>query len=274
MTFFSKRQRISKRNNLLPVAFVVTVSLVTVLFGVAQPCQALPKPAKALDYQLSGTVSSQVSKAESTVLTNTKETLADPVNHPVLLTISAKDSSGKTMEGIKISVHSNRGSVDVVEAMDKISTFQTVSADSEASSTLTDKHGQASIRVTTFIPGKAILTIDADGVTLDPVDINFLALPFPSIVTLEVGLPFTQKNLTLYQPAKVNEEKLSEGQKEAMKSFSTGTVVKVPFLLFCLLVVVCIVSPILVLINFINLNILKHNEAYQNKLLQGRSSTH
>jgi len=257
-----------KRNNIILGGVLVCLSLViSGIIGINQ-CQALPQDAKAVDYQLSGNVTSPVSKTESTVIANTTETLADPVNHPIVLTITLRDSSGNPLPDKNVTVESNRGSADIIEAVDKIEKYKAYAAgDSKINSTISDKKGQALIRVTSFIPGTAKLTAVADTITFNPIEVKFLALPFPSTMTFSIDLPFTSRDAVLYEPAKINENQLSTSQKEAMKLYNSGSFVKIPFWIFVIFVLVSIVSPILVIINFINIWRLRRTESDQSKML-------
>jgi len=222
---------------------------------------------------VSAIVDSKVSKAESTVDTSTKETLADPASHSVLLTITVKDADGKPMPNILVAVYSSRGQVDIVEAVSKISEGHAQAAEisqiPDIQKDKTDKNGQVQFRVTSFIPGEAIFNVIADTlVTLDPIKVTFEPLPFPSTITLTVLNPFTGKDITLYSPKKQENSNLSPTQVAAERLVNTGTKIQISywFLLIPVLVVLLIVT--FILLNFLNLRKMRKMEQEQVMLLK------
>ena len=75
--------------------------------------------AEAQNYSTTATVPSPVSVKKSTVDLNASEVLAEPESHSILLTVTLKDDEQKPISNRKVEVVSNRGIVDVIEAVSK-----------------------------------------------------------------------------------------------------------------------------------------------------------
>jgi len=225
--------------------------------------------AQAADVNVSATIESPVSKDESYSNFNTTETLADPVNHPILLTVYLLDSNRKPVAGREVTVTSNRGNVDIIEATSKISQFQIKAAEiSTIQKDKTDNEGKVSFRITSFISGKAILQIIADNIVkLKEQTIQFAPLPFPANLTISVAMPFSQKEWTIFSP-RLQEENLSSLQKEAKTLVNPGTKIKLNFWAVFLALALIILSPFFILLNFINVRKLRKTEKLEIDLLK------
>ena len=225
--------------------------------------------AQAADVNVSAQIESPVSAEKSKVTLNTQETLADPVNHPILLTVILKDKDQKPLPDREVFVTSNRGDVDVIEATSKLSQYQVQAAEiSDMQKDKTNEEGQVSFRITSFIPGKAILQVLADNVVkLATQTIQFTTLPFPTNLTISVTVPFSQKELTIFSP-RLQEENLSPSQKEAKTLANPGTKIKLNFWAVFLALALIIFSPFFILLNFVNVRKLRKTEKLEIDLLK------
>lgn len=225
--------------------------------------------AEAADVTVSAQISSPVSAEKSQITFNTQETLADPVNHPILLTVILKDKDQKFLPNREVFVTSNRGNVDVIEATSKLSRYQVQAAEFSAmQKDKTNEKGQVSFRITSFIPGKIILQVLADNVVqLAPQTIQFKTLPFPSELTIMLVLPWTQKELTMLSP-NLQEENLSPSQKEAKTIANPGTKIKIDFWIFALFSFIAIGLPIFIILTFVNIRKIRRMQKEQILLLK------
>ncbi|MCX6806670.1 MAG: hypothetical protein NT135_00900 [Candidatus Berkelbacteria bacterium] len=210
--------------------------------------------AEAETMNVSASVPSPVSPENSSVKFNTQETLADPVNHPILMTVYLLDSNKKPLAEREVAVTSNRGNVDVIEAISKLSQYKTQAAEVSAmQKDKTDKEGKVSFKITSFVPGKATFQVLADNVVkLTDETVQFKSLPFPTDLTIAVDLLWTQKEWMILSP-NLKEENLSSLQKEARAIANTGVKIKIPFWLFFLAAVLILGSPFFIMLDFINL---------------------
>lgn len=225
--------------------------------------------AQAENVNVGATVDSKVSEANSQVTLNVTETLADPVNHPILLTVILKDKDQKPLPDREVLITSNRGEVDVIEATSKLSHYQVHAAEiSDMQKGKTDEEGQVSFRITSFIPGKAILQVLADNVVkLNTQTIQFKTLPFPAELTITLELPWTQKEWTMFSP-QLQEENLSLSQIEAKAIANPGTKTKINFWVFLLFLLIVVGMPIFIILSFINLRRIRWMEKEQTLLLK------
>jgi hypothetical protein len=197
---------------------------------------------------VSAFVESPVSKDKSKIETSAKETLADPASHSILLSVTLSDKDGKAISDKKVEAYSNRGSVDIIEAISKLPQYKAQASDvSDMQHDQSDSNGLTNFRVTSFVPGEAILSVVADNVVnLGSTKITFLPLPFPANITISVGLP-GQKEWTLISPQE-QENNLSLEQKAAKSLVNTGTKFQIPFWIFVLLVLWFCATPIALII--------------------------
>ena len=244
---------------------------------------ALPSFGLAEDVNVSATVESKVSKAQSSVETNTKETLADPASHSILLTIVLKDADGNPMPNILVIVTSNRGQVDIIEAVSKLASGKTsnrmlgglafgraqAAEVSDMQKDKTDANGQVQFRVTSFIPGEVIFTVLADAlITLDPIKVTFEPLPYPANITVSITNPITGKEIVLYSPKKQIDEGLSGAQITAERLVNTGTKIQLSFWYLAIPILLILLCPLFIILNFFNLRKMRWLEKEQTLLLK------
>ena len=225
--------------------------------------------AQAIDIGMTAQVPSPVSAANSTVALNATETLADPVNHPILLTVYLLDSNKQPLADKEVVITSNRGNVDVIETTSKLSQYQVHAADvADLQKDKTDSGGKVSFRITSFIPGKAIFQVLADNIVkLKDQTVQFNALPFPADLTITIDLLWTQKEWTIVSPH-LQEDKLSPAQKEAKTIAKPGAKIKINFWIFALSIFIVIGMPIFIILSFINLRKIRSMEKEQSLLLK------
>jgi len=245
------------------------IFLVLILLAfIVLPLKALAQ--STADVNVSATVDSKVSKVQSTIDTSTKETLADPASHSILLTITLKDADGNPMPNIPVVVTSSRGQVDIIEAVSKLAPGHAQAAEiSDMQKDKTDENGQVQFRVTSFVPGEAIFTVLADTlVTLAPIKVTFEPLPFPTNITVSVTNPFNHKDITLYSPKKQEDSNLSDTQIAAERLVNTGTKIQLSiwFILTPALIVLLCVT--FIILNFLNLRKMRRMEQEQVSLLK------
>ncbi len=226
-------------------------------------------PAEAETVNVGAQVDSPVSAENSSIQLNAQEVLADPVNHPILLTVYLLDSNRKPVAGREVLVTSNRGNVDIIEATAKISQFQVQAAEVSAmQKDKTDNEGQVSFRITSFIPGKSILQVLADNVVkLEEQIVQFKPLPFPTNLTISVAVPFSEKEWVIFSP-RLQEENLSALQKESKTLVNPGTKIKLNFWVVFLALALIIFSPLFIYLNFINVRKIRLIENEQSLLLK------
>lgn len=216
-------------------------------FGVAKAADELSQ----VDY--TANVISMVSAEKSQVTLNTQETFADPVNHPILLTVTLFNKDQKPLADKDVAVSSDRGKVDIIEPISKISSYQVHAATREIVEDQTDSSGTVQFRITSFIPGLAYLKITADGIVELPSEtIKFTPLPFPAELVVSTSLLGTNKELTLYS-SRIQEENLSATQLEAKRLANPGAKIKINFWAFALFLLLLIGMPIFLVLGFINL---------------------
>jgi hypothetical protein len=177
------------------------IFLVLILLAfIVLPLKALAQ--STADVNVSATVDSKVSKVQSTIDTSTKETLADPASHSILLTITLKDADGNPMPNIPVVVTSSRGQVDIIEAVSKLAPGHAQAAEiSDMQKDKTDENGQVQFRVTSFVPGEAIFTVLADTlVTLAPIKVTFEPLPSQLILPSASLIPLIIKTSPYIRP--------------------------------------------------------------------------
>lgn len=253
--------------------FLLTI-FVILTFYIPNRARAVDQT-QAAEVNMAAQVTSPVSKANSSVQLNAQETLADPVNHPLLLTVILLDKDQKPLPDKDVAVTSNRGNVDIIEATSKLSQYQVHAAEVSAmQKDQTNKEGQVSFRITSFIPGQAFLKIMADTIIeLPSQTIKFDPLPFPSNLTISVAVPFSQKEWTIFSP-RLQKEKLSSLQKEAETLANTGTKIKFNFWAIFFIFALLILSPLFVILNFANLKKLREVEKEEIELLKKIAVSH
>jgi len=200
----------------------------------------------ASNFNVSGSVHSPVDKEKSKMEISAKETLADPSSHSILLTFRLVDSEGNPISDRQVEVYSNRGQVDIIEAVSKLSQYKAQASNiSDLQKDNTNQDGIANFRISSFIPGEAVISAIADNVVnLGSVKFTFLPPPFPANITISVGLP-GQKEWVLLSPP---EQNLSPTQKAAKRLVNSGTKVKIPFWVFVSLSLWFLFTPVALLV--------------------------
>ncbi len=228
------------------------------------PFSAKAEPeVKAESVAVSAVVPSEVSAIKSHTTVSANETLADPVNHSVLLTIYLLDEDGNPLPDLVVRITSNRGSVDIIEAVNKIG-----SGDPNMNEDTTDANGRVSFRIGSWMSGDAILTITADNlIELPAQQVKFLPLPFPTDLTITIPIPFIEEEIVLLTP-KTQEQELTPEQREAKRLVNTGTKVEIPFWIFMLIGIFILSIPILGIVSFIYLRRIRNAERREMALLQ------
>jgi len=219
---------------------------------------------KAENVNVSAIVPSDVSKSKSQIVLNAKETLVDPENHSILLSIYLYDNSSNPLSDLWVEISSNRGGVDIIEEV-LCTEFEENSGSAKCK---TDANGQASFKISSYTPGEVTLSITADTIVeFDAVKIKFLPLPFPTNLTLVLHIPWLDKELTLLAPPAEAEE-MSKAQIEAQKLANTGTKINIPFWPAVTVLGFIVLSPIFLFWNFWNLSRLRKLEKREVELLK------
>ncbi len=237
---------------------IIILSLTLVIL---MPVFSIPLQSRAESVTLAMTVPSQVSLNYSYSTLEPKETLADPINHPSLLTVYLRDQNKNPLVDKNVEVSSSRGNIDVIEATSKLSSSEAGSLDiSDYQKDRTDVNGQASFRIASSIPGEATLNITADNIVkLPSQNIKFLPLPFPADLTLSVDLPFTEKELIIISPP----------VKKSQESISPeGVKMQIPFWWLILPNFIIIICLIFIILNFLNLRKIRKFEEQEAKFLK------
>lgn len=246
------KRKLSNGVKSLTFLFFLTIFFASSYFLIPISARAIDK-AQAAEMNMAARVSSLVSKENSSIQLNAQETLADPVNHPILLTVILQDKDQKALSDKEVVVTSNRGKVDIIEPISKISAYQVHAAEADIQKDKTDQKGEVQFRITSFIPGLTSLKIMADNIVeLPSQTIKFDPLPFPAELVLSVSLPWTSREFTIYSP-RIQEESLSAAQIEAKRSANPETKIKINFWVFALFLLIVIGMPIFSVLNFINL---------------------
>lgn len=247
---------------------IFLVFYVLIFLSYCLPVKAIDQ-ADAADVSVTGQVPSPVSKEKSYSTLNTTTTLADPANHPLLLTIYLLDNNQKPVANREVVVVSNRGQVDIIEEISQISFIPAANAAEirEGQKGTTDSEGKVYFRVTSFIPGKATLKILGDSVELKSQTIEFSSLPFPTNLTLTVGLPFSDREIVFFSPRQ-QETHFSLAQQDAHALSNNETKIKFNFWAVLILVAVILAIPFFIVLNFVNLRKIRWMEKEQTLLLK------
>lgn len=223
---------------------------------------------QAANVNMAAQVSSPVSLENSSVKFNTQKTLADPVNHPLLLTVILLDKDRKPLAGRDVVVTSDRGLVDVIEAISKLSQYQVHAAEiSSMQKDKTDIEGKSQFRITSFIPGTVPLKIIADTVQLSEQTVVFDPLPFPADFVLSTSLLWTNKEVIIYS-SRIQEENLSVAQVEAKRIANPETKIKLNFWVCALFLLIILGIPVFIFLNFYNLRKIRWMQKEQFLLLR------
>lgn len=223
--------------------------------------------ARAEVVDVSARVPSKISLDHSYDNLSARKTLADPVNHWVVLTVYLADKDGNPLPNLKVKVSSSRGSIDVVEVVSESSSSEQQIGETREGETGSD--GKAYFKISSFTPGKVVLGVVADTIVdLPSRTVEFIALPFPANITLSIDLPFTEREVTLLSP-KIQEDELSAPLKEARELTSPeGTKIEIPFWIFALLSVIVFGGITFIIFNFVNLRRVRKSEGREAEILK------
>lgn len=199
-------------------------------------------------------VPSKVSTSYSETTISPTKVLAD-ASQSAVVSVILKDSTQSPMEGISVCAYSNRGAIDKIIEVDAsgnpvasapwglsvaLAATNVINGNTCTVAT-TDTSGRAYLRVTSNVPGEAIITIIADNlVKLAELKLTFLALPFPKYVSIGFEVPkFISKSgeVTIFKP--------SGGGPENTEMVNLGVRIVIPFWVVMLLIIFTILTPIM-----------------------------
>ena len=219
------------------------------------------------DVAVSGNVLTNVSVSHSTLNISPTQTLADPANHLIVVTMTLRDNLDNLLPNLNVAISSNRGAIDLMRVLSGPDAGVTGSGNIAGRS---DAAGVVSFSIGSYVPGEATLTIIADSVAnFGTHKITFLPLPFPAQVTVSIPIPFTHKKITVIAP----KEEITPQMQEAKKLANIGTEISIPFWSVSLLVIFIILGPILLIFTLIYLRRIRRFEAAENNML-ARIATH
>lgn len=224
--------------------------------------------------KVGATIDSKVSAQNSKVELSANETLADPENHPILMTIYLLDADGKIMPNITVECNSSRGSVDVIELFASDGTLLDTNSGSS------DEDGIIRFRLSSYTPGNAIFSILVDTILpLPDQNIKFDALPFPGNIEVSVPLPpaGSGKKIIIIPNSSESQNGTpdsnsstddSSARENARKTANVGTVVYIPFWLFITAIFLMILIPLLTIWLFILAQKSKKQQSREMQLLE------
>lgn len=230
--------------------------------------------ADAQFYSVHASVDSSVSAPRSSISLSENETLADPENHPILMTVYLSDADGNALPDIKVVTNSSRGTIDIIELFSEDG--QSVLA---SNSGKTDSNGTIKFRLSSYTPGNAIFSVLADSIiNLSSQSVNFLPLPFPGNIEVTVTLPSAisriigrssneAKKIVLIPKAELQAPSTAT-RAEAKKVAIIGTELSIPFWIFVLLCILFVVLPILAVLNLYFVIKYRKHESREMKLLE------
>ncbi len=241
---------------------IIFISFVFI-FLLSLPLKANAEPQVEAALTVSAIVPSKVSEVNSYVTLSANETLVDPVNHSVLMTVYLFDASNNPLANLPVVTTSNRGQVDIIEAINKIGT-----GDPNMNKDSTDVNGKVAFRLGSWMAGDAVFSTLADNlVELEDQKVKFLPLPFPAQLTVSIPIPYTPKKITLISPPKPVQP-LTPAQEEAKKLVNVGTEISIPFWVLVLAAVLIIATPLLLSLNFHHLRKIRKQEDGELDLLK------
>lgn len=206
------------------LCFVIALCGIFFFLSFSQPAHAADPQVEA-DVNVTATVDSKVSPINSDINlnspgteeeTNTAEIIAGSgIKIPVI--IKLLDAQNNPLVGIKVELRSNRGDIDLIEAVPSQNSSnlnirwaltligRAQAADSNRIN-YTDNEGIARFTVTSDVPGEATFTAFVDNMVFlnQSVSVTFSPPPFPSSVKIKVRVPFFEnKEITIFnsQPA-------------------------------------------------------------------------
>jgi hypothetical protein len=190
----------------------------------------LPFSAAADDVVVTAQVSSEVSPILTTVTTNLSQLPADGVSS-VIITVTAKNTSGTIASGVNVIISSNRGDVDIFHYYDGNEL-------KSGNAIRTDADGIARFTARSKAPGIATFSASVDTVIANnKPSVTFTPLPFLSNITITVKVPGGKK-IHILQP---QAPKVSPGDTLV----NTQMELQISIWVFILLILILLSSPVL-----------------------------
>ena len=211
-------------------------------------------------------VPSRVSKPKSSIVLNASETLADPANHSILLTIYLKDEFGNPLPNLNVEITSNRGDIDILGILTGADQGKTQSKTAKGR---TNDEGMISFKITSFMPGDVTLKIVADTlIEFDPITVKFLPLPFPANVTISLPIPFSKNSWKIYDTPVMAGGNMTPVEIQAKQLANTGMKVEIPFWPLLIVGIWLFSAPFFVIMNFYTLRRSRQTEKREVELLE------
>ena len=204
--------------------------------------------------RVGATIDSRVSATNSYITLSAAETLADPENHPILMTVYLLDTGGNAVPDITVECNSSRGSVDIVELF--ASDGQTIL---DTNSGKSDENGIIRFRLSSYTPGSATFSVLVDTLlSLTDQNVKFTALPFPGNIEVSVQLPPAMGGHKLViipsntgsSGSEVTEqtEETAQAWQVARTASDIGTTLNIPFWLISSVILLATLLPLLLII--------------------------
>jgi hypothetical protein len=203
------------------------------------------------------TVPSKACPQFTIISTNVPEALADNTQK-VLVTVELKDCSEELLDGIPITLTTNRAAVDHADVVSSGGEVLEQGYGSGVNAT-TGVDGRVYFSVYTDVPGEVIITLKADYIVLlGTKNVKFLPIPFPKNISVSVVVPPVignlfpgydekDKTLPLFVPAKQ--------QFDDAKIVNLGVDLQIPLWSFLLFALVILAIPTL---STTNILLLRH----------------
>lgn len=149
----------------------------------------------------------------SSVVSNVTELLADN-SQKSTITVHLRDCLQNSLPGLNVSLASNRGAIDKIDAVDENGEI-IASGDGTGINGLTDLNGFAFFRLYSKVPGETTIIAKADSglVELGSIKVKFLSLPFPTNIVIIAEVPdfiASSGQITIFKPKDldINKENL------------------------------------------------------------------
>jgi hypothetical protein len=225
---------------------------------------AAEKEVKAV-VSVAGTVPSKVDTTQSTSVISVTEVLADQTQSATI-SITLKTVDQNPLADINVCAYSNRGEIDKIIPTtadgNPISTVPfgisvayaetQVVEGTTCTVVTTNRSGQAYFKVTSNVPGEAIITVIADNlVKLNQFRLTFSALPFPKDVTVSLSLPnFIGRLIPGYNQKQGTFTFLRPAEKDTKETriVNQGVELRIPFWFTITVLFLVILTPFLIYI--------------------------
>lgn len=272
-----------------PLKVLILLAALAILLVPIMPVVAAAQVKAAVS--VSGTVPSKVCPAYSSVLTSVKSVLADS-SQKIVVTVKAYDCEKQPLSGVPITLTSNRGDIDKIQAidsggspiastgfLDRALSFLVptvfAASDSTPNITVTDTKGFAYFQVISNVPGDIELTATADGIlALPSVGATFLPLPFPKNVTVSLVLPPIIGSVVPGYNKSTGEVPIFVPKSQAIdhtKLVNMGVDIRIPFWFQVLVIFLIVLTPFLIHFVFINLSVIKKNQREEKDILEAQN---